>query len=118
MLFGGVLIEQHTLTIQSTTTTTDDLGNSTSTDEERTATGVLFAPEGYRESTSPDSAPVLGEATLYGNTGALDADDLIEHAEPCCSGASFPHGTWQVVGGSRGWGGTNFAVPIQRVSSE
>jgi hypothetical protein len=57
---------------------------------------------------------VLGTATLYGDTGACGVNDAVLHAAPCCDGSLFPFGTWQVVGGSKGWAPGKFAVPIQK----
>lgn len=105
----------HTVTVSSVATTNDDLGNTTDTPTNRTATGILFAPEGLVEGAGTNTPRVLGTATLYGNTGPCGADDEVVHASGCCSGAAFPFGTWQVVGGSKGWGGDNYAVPLKQV---
>lgn len=106
----------HVVTTNSVTTTTDDLGDSTESATQTTVAGVKFAPEGATESVSARSPNLVGTASLYGKFPALDADDTVTHAASCCSGQDFPLGTWQVVGGSRGWGmGT--VVPIKRTGS-
>lgn len=104
----------HTVTCTHVTRTTDDDGDSTSTTSTATATDVLFAPEGLQENAPNDSPAVVGDATLYGQLPDLDADDTVLHAAPCCDGADFLHGRWQVVGGSKGWGRGDKAVPIRR----
>lgn len=113
----NVLRQRHTVTITAVTTTDDGLGNTTTDTETRTPTGILFAPEGLAESTGATSPGLIGDATLYGNTGPCDSDDTVTHEDSCCDGSHFALGTWQVVGGSKGWGGTNYALPIRRVAS-
>lgn len=117
MLFDSLTIERHTVTIHAVTTTEDPYGDSTDDPTDREASGLLFAPEGLVESAGSAAPNVVGSATLYGNTGSLKASDTIEHAAPCCSGDSFPFGVWNVVGGSKGWGGSNYAVPIDRAAA-
>lgn len=108
----------HTVTATSTTTTKDDYGDSTEATSDTEVTGVLYAPEGIAESVSADSPGVIGEASLYGGFPRLDADDTVTHEAPCCDGHDFTLGTWQVVGGSRGWGGPDMVVvPIKLVST-
>lgn len=116
-LFASIEIQRHSVTITAVSTTDDGLGNTSATSAPRTATGVLYAPEGLAESTGATSPAVIGDATLYGNTGPCDSDDTVLHEVTCCDGSHFPLGLWQVVGGSKGWGGTNYALPIQRASS-
>lgn len=106
----------HSVTVTRVTTTTDSLGNSTEAPTTSTAT-VRFAPEGMVENANSTSPRVIGDATLYGATPHLDADDTIVHASGCCAGDDFDLGTWQVVGGSRGWGRGRKAVPIRRTGA-
>ena len=106
----------HTVTATLVTTTDDGLGNTTETTTPRVITGALFAPEGATESVDAQSPKVIGRASLYGAFPRLDADDRIEHSSGCCSGDEFEHGTWQVVGGSRGWGPGMMVVPIDKTS--
>lgn len=111
------MTRRHTVTVDIVTTTTDSLGNSTTSASTATVDRVLYAPEGLVENADSDSPTVVGDATLYSREVArLDADDTITHAGGCCDGQDFQHGTWQVVGGSKGWG-TGKAVPIRRTGA-
>lgn len=107
----------HTVTATTVTTTTDDLGNSTEAGTTTVVDDILFAPEGIQESTDADNPRVIGDATLYGKLPALNSDDTVTHAAPCCDGVDFAFGTWQVVGGSKGWGRGDKAVPIRRTGA-
>lgn len=108
----------HTVTATTVETTRDDYGDATESTADSVVSGVLFAPEGVSESVSANSPTVVGEASLYGGFPRLDADDTVTHAAPCCNGRDFGFGTWQVVGGSRGWGGVDMVVvPIRFVSA-
>ncbi len=111
-------MQTHTVSVVSVTTTTDALGNSSETSSPVDVPGLLFAPEGLTESTDPNNPRVIGEATLYGTLDArLDADDTITHSSGCCDGVDFPHGDWQVVGGSKGWGDGDHAIPLRRTGA-
>lgn len=112
------MIERHTVSTNSVTTTADDLGDGSTSSSSATATDVLFAPEGLVENAGTDAPTVIGDATLYGVLPALMADDTVTHSAPCCDGADFALGTWQVVGGSKGWGGGKKAVPIRRTGAQ
>lgn len=105
---------QHTVSAVVTTTTADDFGDSTPTTRNVRVTGVLYAPEGITE--APGS-PVVGEASLYGDFPLLDADDTVTHARSCCNGSLFPLGSWQVVGGAKGWAPGKVVVPIRRTGT-
>lgn len=105
---------QHRVTTTLVTTTTDDYGDSTTTTVTKTIREVLYAPEGITE--APGS-PVVGDASLYGPFPLLDADDTLTHARSCCNGAIFPLGTWQVVGGAKGWAPGKVVVPIRRTAA-
>lgn len=112
------MLETHTVTRSTVTVDRDDLGNTTESTSASSITGLLFAPEGLTESTDPDNPRVIGEATLYGTvSGRLNADDELTHASGCCDGSDFPHGSWQVVGGSKGWGNDDTAIPIRRTGA-
>lgn len=104
----------HTVSVQATTTTTDDYGDSTTATVNRTVRGVLYAPEGIVEALG---SPVVGDASLYGAFPLLDADDTLTHSRSCCNGSLFPLGSWQVVGGARGWAPGKVVVPIRRTGT-
>jgi hypothetical protein len=104
----------HTVTTTHVTTTRDIYGNSSESSTTAIVTGVLFAPAGLAEGSDGGAPTLVGEATLYGSLPALDSDDTVTHAGSCCDGSDFPLATWQVVGGSKGWGTGNKAVPIRR----
>jgi hypothetical protein len=111
-------MDGHTVTATTVTTAPDDgLGNTSESTTTTTVKGVLFAPEGATESVDARSPNVIGRASLYGAFPALDSDDRIDHDVACCSGAEFGHGTWQVVGGSRGWGPGLMVVPIDKAGA-
>jgi hypothetical protein len=107
-------MDTHTITATAVTTTWDDHGNSSETTSTTVVAGILFAPEGLQESVDNNTANLIGDATLYGVLPKLDADDTVLHEAACCDGADFKHGVWQVVGGSKGWGRGDKAVPIRR----
>lgn len=107
----------HTITAKLVTTTNLGGGNTSESETPRVVRGVLFAPEGASESVDSRSPSVVGRASLYGAFPRLDADDQIVHGSGCCSGAEFEHGTWKVVGGSRGWGPGMMVVPIDKASA-
>lgn len=111
------MIQRHTVTTNAVTTPADQWGDADPTSSGTVSTGILFAPEGLTESTDSAAPTVIGDATLYGVLPHLNADDTVTHAAECCDGEDFLHGTWQVVGGSRGWGRGRKAVAIQRASA-
>lgn len=104
----------HTLTAVVTTTTRADDGDSSTATANVTVTGALYAPEGITEAPN---APVIGEASLYGAFPLLDADDTLIHPSTCCDGTVFPRGSWQVVGGAKGWGPGQVVVPVKRTGA-
>lgn len=108
---------EHTVDVTHVTTTVTELGDGSTVKTTETISGVLFAPEGLREQVGSDEAAVVGDATLYGHLSRLDADDTVVHAASCCDGSDFAHGTWQVVGGTRGWGRGDKAAPIRRTGA-
>jgi hypothetical protein len=110
-------MEGHTVTATTVTTTDDGLGNTTETSADSEVSGVLFAPEGATESVDARSPNVVGRASLYGAFPSLNSDDTITHEAACCPGDEFGHGTWNVVGGSRGWGPGLMVVPIDKAGA-
>lgn len=111
------MIERHTVTVSAVTTTTDGYGDSTTTSDSSDVAGLLFAPEGLIENAGTEAARVIGDASLYGVMPQMDSDDTVSHDSGCCDGEDFAHGTWQVVGGSKGWGGGRKATAIRRTAS-
>lgn len=112
------MIVRHTVTIAAVSTATDKYGDGTATTPTSVAVaGLLFAPEGLVENANTTAAKVVGDATLYGVMPAMDSDDTVTHSAPCCGGEDFAFGTWQVVGGSKGWGGGKKATAIRRTAS-
>lgn len=109
--------KRHTVTVSAVTTAPDAYGDSAPSPSTTTARNLLFAPEGLVENDGTDAARVIGDATLYGVMPSMDSDDTVEHASPCCDGADFAFGIWQVVGGSKGWGRGRKATAIRRTAS-
>lgn len=84
-----------TVTAISVETTTDPLGDSTTTQTEQTIDGVLFEPQQGTERTDSRSPGVTTPAKFYLPVAIhLDADDLIVDADEVL---------WQVVAGSAVW---------------
>ena len=108
------MILKHTVTAVVTTTTREDDGDSDTSTANVKVTNVLYAPEGITEA---QGAPVVGDASLYGAFPLLDADDTVTHPTSCCDGKVFPRGTWQVVGGAKGWAPGKLVVPIKRTAT-
>lgn len=106
----------HTVYATAVSSTDDGLGNTTETTADTEVRGVLFAPEGATESVDARSPTVIGRASLYGAFPSLNSDDTVLHPSGCCSGDEFEHGTWKVVGGTRGWGPGMMVVPIDRAA--
>ena len=82
-------------TLRSTTTTTDDLGNSTTETTETTLAWALIAPRTSTERTDQRAPAVITAAVLYGPFDSeLDADDTV-----VISGHSATFdGEWQIEG--------------------
>jgi hypothetical protein len=96
-----------TVTVVQVTTTTDDLGDSTTATLEQDVDGVLFEPQQATERTDSRSPGVVTPAKFYLPIPLdLDADDVILHA-------GFE---WQVIGGSSVWG-NDTEVPVKRASA-
>ena len=111
------MIRRHTVTRNAVTATPDSYGDTTATSAASIIRNVLFAPEGVIEGDGTSSPTVVGDATLYGVMPPMDSNDTVSHASSCCNGEDFAHGTWLVVGGSRGWGAGRKATPIRRTAS-
>lgn len=95
-----------TVTVTSKTTTTNVLGDGTTTTSSTTIAGVMYAPRGSQEATNNDSPRVYTAASLYFADGLpsgvlLDSNDTITIAttDPLIDG------TYQVDGIPGYWGG-------------
>lgn len=88
------------VTVRSTTTTTDDLGDSTTETVDTTLDWALIAPRSSTERVDPRSPAVVTAASIYGPFGtALNSDDVL-----IVSGHSpSMDGTWQVEGMPGDW---------------
>lgn len=99
-----------TVTLVSTTQTTDDLGNVTETSTSTTYDKVRFAPRSSSERTDSRSPAVITGATVYrrGEFPAKAADRIVISAQN-----PLIDGTWQVEGDSGYWG-AGVEVAIKR----
>lgn len=95
-----------TVTVKSNTTTTDALGDGTTSTATSSIPGVLYAPRSSQESVGTRSPKVYVAASLYFVAGvpsdvSLNADDtiVITAAHPMIDG------TYQVDGVPGYWGG-------------
>ena len=89
-----------TVVVRSTVTTTDDLGDSTTTATETTLDWALIAPRSSTERTDSRSPAVITAASIYAPfETALDADDVlvVSNHSPAMDGA------WQVEGMPGAW---------------
>jgi hypothetical protein len=89
-----------TVTVVSTTTTTDDYGNSTTDTIEKTLDWALISPRSSAERSDPHSPAVITGAALYAPFDtAIDADDtlIVANHSPAMDG------TWQVDGMAGAW---------------
>lgn len=97
-------MQGETVTVISVTTTTDDHGDSTTTQTEQDVAGALFEPMQATERTDSRSPGVTSPAKFYLPIPIeLDSDDVILRGET----------SWQVVGGSSVWGNQT-EVPVTR----
>jgi hypothetical protein len=94
------MLSNCTVVVRSTETTTDDLGDSTTTSTETTLEWALISPRSSTERVDPRSPAVISAATIYGPFAtALDADDVL-----VVSGHSpSMDGEWQVEGNPGAW---------------
>ena len=110
------MLSNCTVTVRSVATTTDDLGNSTTSATTSTLEWALFTPRSSSERTDPRIPAVISAATIYGPFGtALDADDVL-----VVSGHSpSADGEWQVEGMPGDWSlngwEAGFEVAVKRV---
>lgn len=108
-MFAGA----QTVTVVTTTTTRDRLGNTTETTVEIPWAGVLVAPRYAAESADPRVAPLIVGKTAYGPaTVSIDADDLVRIGGE----------EWQVDGLPGEWpwptgGKAGLEVPLKRAGS-
>ena len=65
------------VTVRSTTTTTDDLGDTTEVVTEAEWGPCAVAPRYASESTDPRVPPVIVGKTVYGPARELDSDDTL-----------------------------------------
>ena len=66
-----------TITLRSTVTTDDGLGNTTAVVTESTWGPCAVAPRYANESTDPRVPPVIVGKTVYGPTTAINSDDQL-----------------------------------------
>lgn len=100
-------MQTETITAISVVTTTDDHGDSTTTQTERDIPGVVFEPMQSTERTDSRSPGVTSPAKFYLPIALeLDADDVILRGGV----------VWQVDGGSSVWGDQT-EVPVKRAAS-
>jgi hypothetical protein len=94
------MLSNCTVVVRSVTTTTDDLGDSTTETVETVLDWALIAPRSSTERTDPRAPAVVTAASIYGPFGtALDSDDLL-----IVSGHSpSMDGVWQVEGMPGDW---------------
>ena len=94
------MLSNASVSLIQVTTTTDDLGDSTTETVETVLEWALVAPRSSTERVDPRSPAVLTAATIYAPFGTpLDADDLL---------VVFGHspsmdGEWQVEGMPGDW---------------
>lgn len=83
-----------TVTLRSVTTDSDDLGDSTTANDDTTILGAIYEPERVVESVDPNEAPVQLSA-FFNLPGAyaIDADDVIIDGDT----------TWAVNGEAQVW---------------
>ena len=96
-----------TATVVRVVTTTNDLGDSTTSSNSLEVPGVLFEPQQGAERTDRDSPGVVTPAKFYLPIPLeLDADDAIIDAAGV---------RWEVIAGSSVWG-SQTEVAVQRAS--
>lgn len=90
-----------TVTLVSTTTTTDSHGDGTTETTSTTLAWALIAPRSSSERTDPHAPAVITAATLYAPYDtAIDSDDTVVVADH----SPAMNGTWQVEGLPGAWG--------------
>lgn len=94
------MLSNCTVTVRSVTTTTDNLGDSTTTTADTVLDWALIAPRSSTERTDPRAPAVVTAASIYGPFGtSLNADDVLIVAGHSPS----MDGTWQVEGMPGDW---------------
>jgi hypothetical protein len=94
------MLSNCSVVIRSVTTTTDDLGDSTTTTTETPLDWALIAPRSSTERVDPRSPAVVTAASIYGPFGTeLDADDVLIVSDHSPS----MDGEWQVEGMPGDW---------------
>lgn len=100
-------MQTETVTVIQVTTTTDDYGNSTTSQTEQDVSGVLFEPMQATERTDSRSPGVVSPAKFYLPVPLkLNADDVV-----LVGGV-----VWAVQGGSSVWGDQT-EVPVTRTGA-
>lgn len=106
-----------TVVLTSVTTTTDDVGDQTTSSVSRVLEWALIAPRSSSERTDPRAPAVVSAASIYGPFGSpLNADDVL-----IVSGhAASMNGTWQADGIPGDWSlgdwRPGFELAVKRVS--
>jgi len=103
-----------TITLRSTVTTTDDLGNSTTVVTESPWGPCAVAPRYATESTDPRVPPVIVGKTVYGPTVTINADDTLVISGEAWQVDGLP-GQW--VNPFTGWA-PGIEVPIKRTGAQ
>jgi hypothetical protein len=102
-----------TLTLVSTITTTDPLGDSTTIETETSWGPCAVAPRYATESTDPRVPPVIVGKVIYGPAVAIDSDDRIRIDGELYEVDGLP-GVWESP--FTGWA-PGIEVPVKRASS-
>jgi hypothetical protein len=102
-----------TLTLISTTTTTDPLGDSTTTETETLWGPCAVAPRYATESTDPRVPPVIVGKVIYGPVVAIDSDDRIRIDGELYEVDGLP-GVWESP--FTGWA-PGIEVPVKRAGA-
>ena len=101
------------VTLRSSTTTDDGLGNTTSTLVEAEWGPCAVAPRFANESTDPRVPPVIVGKTVYGPVVDIDSDDLLVINGETYQVDGLP-GEW--VNPFTGWA-PGIEVPVKRTAS-
>lgn len=104
---NGVMV-----TVESTSTTTDELGNSTTATVLQAWGPCAVGPRYAQESADPNVAPTVVGKVVYGPLRTLDQDDVIVICGERFQVDGLP-GEW--VNPFSGWG-AGMEVPIKRTA--
>jgi hypothetical protein len=102
-----------TVTLVSTTTTDDGLGNTTTETTETTWGPCAVAPRYSQESNDPRVPPVIVGKTIYGPAVAIDSDDTLVIGGETYEVDGLP-GEW--VNPFTGWA-PGIEVPVKRTAT-